>query len=142
MRGGACLHAACTSGNMAIVKSLVQLGKADVHALEDEDGSTPLHAAVAFDNADVAAYLVHEAGASVELGDEAGDTPLHYAARFGSASCIGCLVEAGADTEARNEHGKTALHLADSLATLKGLLEAGADVEARDADGGTLLHRA
>ena len=50
------LHLAATSGDLRIVKRLVE-NNARINAL-DADQTTPLHKATAYDNADVIEYLV------------------------------------------------------------------------------------
>lgn len=44
--------------------------------------------------------------------DDAGNTPLHWAARRGILNPVQSLLNAGADIQALNDHGCSALHLA------------------------------
>ena len=77
------------------------------------------------------------AGTSLVLG---GD--LHIAAGKGDTAVVEALLEAGADVEAKDSHGWTALHIAameGHSAVVKVLLEAGADVNAKDNTDGTAL---
>jgi ankyrin repeat protein len=69
-----------------------------------------------------------------------GSTPLMYAARYGDADCVRRLLEAGADPNARNESGVTALMwaLADAENT-RLLLEHKADPNARSENARTPL---
>jgi ankyrin repeat protein len=70
---------------------------------------------------------------------------LHDLAAAGNLSGLQSALAAGADLQARDAQGCTALHFAadrDQLETLQALLEAGADVDARDEDGQTPLHYA
>ena len=61
-----------------------------------------------------------------------------------TASDVTRCLDAGANIEARSEHGVTPLHFAagnsDSPAVVKALIDAGANIEARLKNGGTPLH--
>src|SRR5262245_58060959 len=65
-----------------------------------------------------------------------GITPLMYAALYGDAASARQLLDMGADPNARNDAGATALMWAvDNLETTRLLLERGADPNVRSADG-------
>jgi ankyrin repeat protein len=67
-----------------------------------------------------------------------GSTPLMYAVLYGDADAVGVLLDNGADPNARNEAGASALMWAvDDLEKTRLLLERGADVNARSEDGRT-----
>jgi len=67
-----------------------------------------------------------------------GDTPLMYAALYADTNSVRLLLDMGADTNARNEAGATALLWAvDDLEKTRLLLESGADANARSDDGRT-----
>ncbi|HVJ80487.1 MAG TPA: ankyrin repeat domain-containing protein [Planctomycetia bacterium] len=69
-----------------------------------------------------------------------GTTPLMQAALYGDAESVRRLLERGADPDARNESGATALMWAvDDVEKLRLLLKAGAKVNARSDDGRTAL---
>src|SRR5207247_5172837 len=69
-----------------------------------------------------------------------GATPLMYAALYGDAGMVRDLLERGADTDARNEAGATALMWAvPDVQKARLLLDAGADANARSNDGRTAL---
>jgi ankyrin repeat protein len=59
----------------------------------------------------------------------------------GRAAVIAALVRAGADVNARDENGDTALHSTIDGELAKALIAAGADVNAKDNDGDTPLTR-
>ncbi|MBC3873592.1 ankyrin repeat domain-containing protein [Undibacterium flavidum] len=84
-----------------------------------------------------------------------GDTPLHLAAAGYRVHLIQALLRAGADPNASNRRGGTALHYAcdgfisgpdydaqQQVITLKLLLDAGAHINAQDKNGASALHRA
>jgi ankyrin repeat protein len=77
--------------------------------------------------------LLLEAGADANKKAHSQDrTPLHVAAVSGQAGPVRALLAAGARVDARDEHGRTALELAESLdrrgAEIARILrEAGAD---------------
>jgi ankyrin repeat protein len=70
----------------------------------------------------------------------AGWTPAMYAALYGDADALSVLLDKGADPNAKNDAGGTALMYAvDSLANTRLLLEHGADPNARSGEGRTAL---
>ncbi|XP_076357640.1 transient receptor potential cation channel subfamily A member 1 homolog isoform X2 [Tachypleus tridentatus] len=98
----------------------------------DEDLLTPLHYAARYNNIDVVKLLV-EKGADVNFQGEDGLVPLHFAARYkksakresaytphdsedtkdsASPSVIEILESAGANVNAKDKYGMTALHYA------------------------------
>ena len=85
-----------------------------------------------------------------------GDTALHLAAAALRPFAVGALIEAGADANAENRRGATALHYAcdarpkagktwnpsKQRAVIERLLDAGSDIEHTDKAGAAPLHRA
>jgi uncharacterized protein len=90
---------------------------------------------------DVAAVSSALSGGRVELSaDDTGTTPLMYAALVGSPQIIRLLIDHGAQVNASNRFGATALMWASSRTeNVRTLLECGADVKARTSNGGTAL---
>lgn len=84
--------------------------------------------------------------ASPDQRDVTDRTPLMYACRAGQIDAAQLLLTAGADINASNANGTTALMYAKTAAVGSGnvallelLLDAGADLNARDATGRTAL---
>ena len=83
-----------------------------------------------------------------------GDTALHLAAAALRPLAVGALIEAGADANAENRRGATALHYAcdarprktwnpsKQRSVIELLLDAGSDIEHKDKAGAAALHRA
>ena len=111
---------------------------ANVTPKVDQAGRSPLHHA-AFEGraADVSAYI-QEHGDEVSLADKDGFTPLHAAAHAQHADIAVLLIEAGADLNARNRFGNTALWVAlfnvreTDGEVVRILLNAGADPDAQN----------
>jgi len=95
---------------------------------------TPLSAAVTRNRTQVVRVLL-EHGVSVpsdallDLGAAEGDT-------------VQLLIDAGADVNAKSDAGELPIHEAGTTSALAALLEAGAQVDAPDADGWTALMQA
>ena len=78
-----------------------------------------------------------DAGAPVDSRDKDGFTPLIWAANRGAGKLIELLLARGADVNAKatggGYEGRTALMLAQNIATVRILLDAGADPKVVDA---------
>jgi ankyrin repeat protein len=107
--------------------------RADPNQVE-ADGTTPLHWAVHFNDADLVIRLL-EAGASVAVANDYGATPMSEAAIAANPEVLGALLSAGADVDSPNADGQTALMViarGGNTAAAKVLIDAGADVNARE----------
>lgn len=81
----------------------------------------------------------------LERRDPVGYTALLAAAFHRDVDLVKCLLDAGADIAALDDHGCTALHTAGEMGNLEiadCLLSLGADIAAVDSNGYTPLHRA
>ncbi|CAB1350814.1 unnamed protein product [Coregonus sp. 'balchen'] len=142
--GAVCLHAAAKRGHTAVVKSLLLKG-AHVDTTT-KDGLTALHVAVQNCKPLVVQMLLGF-GAQVQLnGGKARETPLHIAARVKEGEKVAeMLLKSGADVNAEQENGETAMHVAarhGGLQMMKALIEEGGDLTWRSKKGETSLHLA
>ena len=132
------LHSACTSGALEVVKMLVRVGAAV--CVTDNTEQTCLMLAAHCGHTETVRYLVSLP--EVELNRREGKTALHCAVKANHADVVQLLIDAGADTYAKNYMGHSALHYACQLGALdivKMLVEAGAGVRAADNQGDTCL---
>ncbi|CDQ78336.1 unnamed protein product [Oncorhynchus mykiss] len=140
--GAMCLHAAAKQGHTAVVKSLLLKG-AHVDTTT-KDGLTGLHIAVQNCKPLVVQMLLGF-GAQVQLnGGKAQETPLHIAARVKEGEKVAeMLLKSGADVNAEQENGETAMHVAarhGGLRMMRALKEEGGDLTWRSKAGENPLH--
>jgi ankyrin repeat protein len=136
--GGTALMYAVAANELRIARLLISRG-ADPNA-SARIGWTPLLVAAA-KGRDAAARLLLEAGAEPATRDVYGWTPLMRAVSGGYLDTVDVLLTwGGADTDAREESGATALHIAAGLGfarIVERLLAAGAKALAIDGQGRT-----
>ena len=131
------LSEAAMQGNKELVRQLLK-ERVDVDGPQG-DGSTALHWAAFHDDVDMVRLLV-AAGANVKVATREGAiTPLFMACENGNAAIVSALLKAGADANAVNANGTTALMTAaasGSVDAVKVLVEAKADVNAKESAHG------
>ncbi len=139
-QGKTALHWAVSDAHMSsdVAKVLLQSG-ADPN-ITDNRGWTPVHWALNY-NRDDLVLLLGEFGADMDVAYEDGHTPLHHA--WSNLELTKLLIKAGANVNATDTHGWTALHYAflnGKHAVVDELISAGADVNVTDSNGWTLFH--
>lgn len=138
--GAAALHHAASNGHLAVAALLLDRG-APVNR-RDSARQSALDWAI-FDGRDNVALLLMERGADFGA-DRNGSTAVHWAAE-GHAALLAALADRGAELNARETDGGTALHIAAEYGhaecvTL--LLDRGARADARNNNDATALHLA
>ena len=112
----------------------------DVNAAQ-ADGTTALHWATYYDDAEMVALLV-KAGANVKALNRYGMPPLAEACMNRNAAVVKLLLEAGADANTTMKGGETVLMLAarsGNLGVVNALLARGVNLNARERLGQTAL---
>lgn len=133
---------ASSFGLLDRVKYLVEVEKADVNEVEEEDGTTPLMKAAGNNKTEVVNYLI-EQGALINVTDHKISSPLIAAAMNSNVEIMDILIAHGADLELRSK--KKAMTVlawcaAESVIdSMEYLLLHGADLEARGEWGFTPL---
>ncbi|XP_006818662.1 uncharacterized protein LOC100378173 [Saccoglossus kowalevskii] len=131
--GETSLHLAARYSRSDAAKTLLMSG-ADANA-KDLTGRTPLHAAVAADAMGVFQILLRHNSTNIDSKTYDGTTAMILAARLAVENMVEGLVNAGADLNAADNGGKTALHWAAAVNNGEAtsvLLKHGASKDAQD----------
>lgn len=142
---------ATPEGQLRLAKHLLSIRPRPVHPVW---GTTPLHDAMTVP----VAQLFIDNGTVVDHRDQRGETPLHVAASSWNWTMVEYLVSKGAEVNAQDNDGHTALHFAvdrncgwrgewavtsdDLVKTVDTLLAFGADAETRSSSGETACNTA
>jgi ankyrin repeat protein len=108
--GMTALTEAAGRGDVESTRALLQAG-ADPNQ-RGRKGLTPLCCATAVHGRPELMRLLVDSGADVNAADPKGLTPLMWAVRFGNSAAARQLLELGADRNAMNNEGDTALRVA------------------------------
>jgi ankyrin repeat protein len=128
------IFAACMAGAWPRVSELAE-GQPDLIKSYSQDGWTSLHLACFFDQPSITEALIRR-GADVEARSRNAmrNAPLHAAAAGRSRESVRILIEHGADVNAKQEAGWTALHAASlngDVEMVRLLIAGGAHVHVR-----------
>eukprot|EP01103_Thecamoeba_quadrilineata_P012953 TRINITY_DN3469_c0_g1_i1.p1 TRINITY_DN3469_c0_g1~~TRINITY_DN3469_c0_g1_i1.p1 ORF type:complete len:312 (-),score=60.70 TRINITY_DN3469_c0_g1_i1:176-1111(-) len=143
------LHLAVLHSTPAVVEKLLSNG-ADVNA-KDKDGKTALYVASEWGKEDIAKIIVNSRPgsphSSTNVADKDGNCPLHASVAINHISLTKFLLSvAGAGINARNNMGRTPLHVlgekGGSKQVLEILMQYSANLNEKDNDGNTPLHLA
>jgi ankyrin repeat protein len=137
------LHIAAFNGLSDLVGLLIEKGA--IVNVSTTNGLSPLHmAAIAVRNNESVMRELLENGANVNIGIGSGiGTPLIHAAKFDDRDVASYLIKNGADVNATDAAGATALHLSakfGSVNYISVLLAHNADVNAKRKNKETPLH--
>ncbi|XP_025081785.1 uncharacterized protein LOC112556729 [Pomacea canaliculata] len=135
------LHFATLSGQAQIIKSLID-NKAELNRVDSKGFSSLCYACNRGQKEVVDILLSH--GANVNIKTKVGDmTPLLLACQMDFPDIVRRLLQEGANLEAEDAEGRTALHAASngsSVDLVKLLVTRGARIDHRDKSGWTPLH--
>ncbi|KAH9488234.1 hypothetical protein Btru_064358 [Bulinus truncatus] len=120
-----------------MVKRLIYHG-ANIRG-HDCKGRTPLRVAVKADDACKVIKLLLENGAEINEISYSGHTPLYVAVKCGQMKNVQSLLLSGANINASNKKGQTALFACCNVSTLKLLIGFNGDIKIKDNDGNSVL---
>lgn len=143
-----CKYAGTSAANLnndrSVIDHLLKIGwdayGVEYFRREDAVGLVVIHGLAMFGDSALMERIL-DAGVSVDTPDvNTKGSPLHTAAAHNQPRMIQLLIDRGANVNALNSNGRTALHHTSDIESLKALLQAGADVNAKDEDKQTPLH--
>nr|ADQ57373.1 Bcl-3 [Nematostella vectensis] len=111
-----------TSGDS--LETLVSASQCHLATLQDEDGDTPLHIAIAQENKNLVLYLVSLMRClTLDIYNNLRQTPLHIAVITDQPDIVKCLIYAGANPNLPDRNGQTPAHLACQRSAVRCLYE-------------------
>ena len=105
------LHLACLTTNNSVLSYLCTIENIDKN-LQNRLGATPLHYIARTGDLEACKALIETAKANMEIKDLEGMTPLLIAVKLSRTDIIEYLIQKGANTDATNNKGQNALHIA------------------------------
>lgn len=144
-----CMAAASKKDHESEGRDLVQIlltAGADPSAQDSQNGRTALHTAAMTNDVDLVQVIL-AAGVDVNIRNVHNSIPLHLALARGAKTCVGLLLDAGADCNLQDDDGDNAFHIAAETAKMIRenldwlvvmLLNPDADIEVRNHRGKTL----
>jgi len=119
------LYRSATIGDLTVPKYLLDERniKFDVN-WKDNFGRTILHNAARHNHVDFIRYFVEQKHANFDISNELGWTPMHEAASEGHIDVIKYMVQKGANTDCKNNHGKTPANISKDQQIIEYLNEA------------------
>uniref|UniRef100_A0A8C9V2Y3 E3 ubiquitin-protein ligase MIB2 n=1 Tax=Scleropages formosus TaxID=113540 RepID=A0A8C9V2Y3_SCLFO len=110
-RGFNLLHHAALKGNKLAAEMILARARQLVDVKKD-DGFSALHLAALNNHRDVAEILIKEGRCDVNIRNNRNQTPLQLAVTQGHSDVVQLLVAEGANVNAEDEEGDTAMHVA------------------------------
>ncbi|XP_056142602.1 B-cell lymphoma 3 protein homolog [Lampris incognitus] len=104
------LHLAVQGGWKDLAKMLLNAG-ADINAMDNKSGQSPVMHAVESNNIDMVRFLI-ENGCDVNSQAYSGNTALHSACGRGQVDTVRVLLKSGADSSLKNYHNDTPIMVA------------------------------
>ncbi|EAX97715.1 hypothetical protein TVAG_168120 [Trichomonas vaginalis G3] len=100
-----CFTAAAGSGNISVVKFLVEIGE-DLNE-RSRKGKAPLHYAASNKNIEIIKFLASK-GCNINIKDDSGETALFYAVNNNDLEVVKVLIELGCDVNVKNNNNISA----------------------------------
>jgi ankyrin repeat protein len=143
------LATAARTGDMELVRLLLEYGGDPKGAGQERDGSTTVLMSAVSSGVPEVVETILAAHPDVNARDEKGHTALWYLSEASTywdekrhanrARVVHLLARAGADLDAQDDEGNSALHSAYDAEVAHALIQDGANVNIRNADGETPL---
>ena len=140
------LHIAVQSGNIKITKLLLEHGANPNLPVDTFCGNTVLESALIIGETKMLKILLDYGANPNQIADDTEKTPIMVAVYFAPSECVQILIEKGANVNATDVYGRTALMCVagfddddNKIAIARLLIEHGANVNAVDKNGETAL---